>query len=63
MTLVLLDISSNNLGSDSYADLVEMLGINTTVKELNLAGNKMITEETEAALQEMSSRFRKILVK
>jgi hypothetical protein len=42
--------------------MIDMLNVNTTIKEINISGNPLVAPEVEAQLLEMSNRFRKIIV-
>lgn len=60
MTLQNLYISNNSLDEHTLDELIEMLNINTTIREVYLTDNPYVTSEYREVFRKLSNRFRKI---
>ena len=58
--LQILNLSQNTLNANSLDELIEMLGINTTLQDIYLLSNPKLTSEYKAKFATMTSRFRRI---
>jgi hypothetical protein len=59
MTITSLHLSENELGQDALDELIEMLNINITLRDIYLLETKISTEY-KTKLAGLSNRFRKI---
>lgn len=59
-TLHTLHITQNAMSSEVMDAVIEMLNINTTLRDISLAGNSKMTSEYRAKFASMANKYRKI---
>jgi len=59
-TLHTLHITQNTMSTEAMDAVIEMLNINTTLRDVSLTGNPKLTSEYRAKFASMANKYRKI---